>query len=341
MAWENEEWRGRAGGAHVGLDWRRQAVSAAGAERQLAPHPTPPHPSPPPLLDPPAVPPRWRTPIKVFDNLLQMGLGCYTHHHLYPSPKSGYPSTFQVCVPACALCASAATLPSPPPPEAWHGGAAARGRSASLLAIASPALEPVPAGRHTTPHPTPACQPRHVAADGGGAGHGQRLAVAVLQQRVEQPELPRGAAAAGRPHHPPAAVQPHAVPQQPGAGAAAGAAAPPGSLFRLRRRPRLRRHCAGCAAGGTGGGAPRLHACHGGGCRGPAAQGGARAGGRRRPRGCYRAVRLLAARQVGWRVPPRAVLPPLRLGWALHRRLPTPCSPVDACTRPPPTPTPA
>ncbi|EFN55611.1 expressed protein [Chlorella variabilis] len=38
----------------------------------------------------------WRTPIKVFDNLLQMGLGCYTHHHLYPSPKSGYPSTFQM-----------------------------------------------------------------------------------------------------------------------------------------------------------------------------------------------------------------------------------------------------
>lgn len=38
----------------------------------------------------------WRLMIEVFDNLLQVALGCYTHHHIYPNPKTGGPSIFQM-----------------------------------------------------------------------------------------------------------------------------------------------------------------------------------------------------------------------------------------------------
>ncbi|EFN57205.1 hypothetical protein CHLNCDRAFT_143630 [Chlorella variabilis] len=38
----------------------------------------------------------WRVPIQVFDNLLQVSLGCFTHQYIYPDPKGGaQPSTFQ------------------------------------------------------------------------------------------------------------------------------------------------------------------------------------------------------------------------------------------------------
>ncbi|KAL4858351.1 hypothetical protein ACK3TF_001822 [Chlorella vulgaris] len=39
---------------------------------------------------------RWRVAIKMMDNLLQMVMGCYTHHHIYPSPEAGMPSAFQM-----------------------------------------------------------------------------------------------------------------------------------------------------------------------------------------------------------------------------------------------------
>ncbi|KAI7836341.1 hypothetical protein COHA_009800 [Chlorella ohadii] len=37
-----------------------------------------------------------RLPLKVSDNLLQISLGCYMHHLIYPNPKQGSPSTFQM-----------------------------------------------------------------------------------------------------------------------------------------------------------------------------------------------------------------------------------------------------
>ncbi|KAL4425421.1 hypothetical protein ABPG75_009437 [Micractinium tetrahymenae] len=41
---------------------------------------------------------RWRHPLRVADNVLQVALGCYTHRHIYPNPKSGPPSTFQMAI---------------------------------------------------------------------------------------------------------------------------------------------------------------------------------------------------------------------------------------------------
>lgn len=38
---------------------------------------------------------RWRLPIQVADNLLQVALGVFTHHHIYPNPAVE-PSTFQM-----------------------------------------------------------------------------------------------------------------------------------------------------------------------------------------------------------------------------------------------------
>lgn len=39
---------------------------------------------------------RWRIPIQIADNVLQVMLGCYAHHTIYPSPANGQPSAFQM-----------------------------------------------------------------------------------------------------------------------------------------------------------------------------------------------------------------------------------------------------
>ncbi|KAI7835714.1 hypothetical protein COHA_010386 [Chlorella ohadii] len=39
---------------------------------------------------------RWRIPIQIADNVLQVLLGCYAHHRIYPSPANGQPSAFQM-----------------------------------------------------------------------------------------------------------------------------------------------------------------------------------------------------------------------------------------------------
>ncbi|PRW33862.1 hypothetical protein C2E21_7338 [Chlorella sorokiniana] len=39
---------------------------------------------------------RWRIPIQVADNVLQVLLGCYVHHTIYPSPNNAQPSAFQM-----------------------------------------------------------------------------------------------------------------------------------------------------------------------------------------------------------------------------------------------------
>lgn len=39
---------------------------------------------------------RWRVPLKIADNLLQISLGCCTHRLIYPNPTNGEPSSFQV-----------------------------------------------------------------------------------------------------------------------------------------------------------------------------------------------------------------------------------------------------
>lgn len=76
---------------------------------------------------------RWRLPIQISDNVLQVALGVYTHHVIYPSKEGVDPTAFQVRCAACVLrcacpCRSRVCTPCPalPWPPGWAGPVARR-----------------------------------------------------------------------------------------------------------------------------------------------------------------------------------------------------------------------